>query len=503
MNEWMKTGGVLLAGAILATITGLTGPKAIKGEAFAEQGKPFFPAFTDPEAAQSLQVVEWDATAAQPFTFKVEFRDGRWVIPSHHNYPADAKDRLAKTATSVIGMLKDSIRTERKEDYPACGVVDPEDSSGADPKARGRRLTLRDGAGNVLADLIIGRKMPGEKNRWFVRVPDQRRVYSVALDLDLSTRFTDWIETDLTRIKADSVWRLVVKDYEVVAEGGVARLNPRPPVSVEKPRDTWTMQGLDPAAEEVNAATVGTMTQTVEGLKIVGIRKKPEGLSRDLKRRDGFKVDDRSFSDLIARGYFYDDRSGTLYSKQGELEVHCEDGVVATLRFGDIFTGSGLGLSSGADEPEEKKDDRKPAAKEARYLMITAHFDEKALRPEAMDENMPKPGYRVDTRPLTRWQREQLDDQRAKDHAKAMEAFKGRMMEAGKKFNARKEAGIKRAKQLQDRFADWYYVIDAESFAKVHVDRKALVKGKGEEFGPEGPPPGPDDGHDHGPDDPH
>ena len=59
--------------------------------------------------------------------FKVKFKDGKWVIPSHHNYPADAKDRLAKTAAGVMGLTKDTIRSDRVEDQEDMGVIDPLD----------------------------------------------------------------------------------------------------------------------------------------------------------------------------------------------------------------------------------------------------------------------------------------------------------------------------------------------------------------------------------------
>ena len=38
------------------------------------------------------------------------FKDNKWVIPSHYNYPADARDRLSKTAAAVMDLTKDTIR---------------------------------------------------------------------------------------------------------------------------------------------------------------------------------------------------------------------------------------------------------------------------------------------------------------------------------------------------------------------------------------------------------
>jgi hypothetical protein len=54
-----------------------------------------FAAFTDPNAATSLEVIEFDEQALAARPFKVLQRDGRWTIPSHDNYPADAGTRLA------------------------------------------------------------------------------------------------------------------------------------------------------------------------------------------------------------------------------------------------------------------------------------------------------------------------------------------------------------------------------------------------------------------------
>jgi hypothetical protein len=59
----------------------------------------------------------------------VTFENGRWTIPSHHGYPADGKDRLAKTAAGLIGLTKDDFRTDNVADHEACGVIDPLDNT--------------------------------------------------------------------------------------------------------------------------------------------------------------------------------------------------------------------------------------------------------------------------------------------------------------------------------------------------------------------------------------
>ncbi len=91
-------------------------------------GEQFYPDFQDPTAAQVLRVVAYDEPTASIKEFKVEYRDGKWTIPSHHNYPADGKDRLAKTAASVIGTARDSLVSRRKSDQARYNTVDPEDT---------------------------------------------------------------------------------------------------------------------------------------------------------------------------------------------------------------------------------------------------------------------------------------------------------------------------------------------------------------------------------------
>ena len=109
-NDLKKTlifAGAALALLLLAFVT--TRPRNLTAEEFTQdQGKAFFPDFTDPRSAKALEVIDFDTDTASAIPFKVEYsKEKGWVIPSHHDYPADAKDRLAKTAAGVIDLKKD------------------------------------------------------------------------------------------------------------------------------------------------------------------------------------------------------------------------------------------------------------------------------------------------------------------------------------------------------------------------------------------------------------
>ena len=117
---------------------------------FNDQGQPFFPSFKEPLTCTSLEVIDYNPSTATAAPFKVMFKDGTWGIPSHHNYPADAKDRLAKTAAGVIDLKKDTIRSDQVEDHETLGVIDPLDTKNTTLKGRGKRVTLRNKADEIL-----------------------------------------------------------------------------------------------------------------------------------------------------------------------------------------------------------------------------------------------------------------------------------------------------------------------------------------------------------------
>lgn len=502
MNESIKTAIFAGTAAVLAVLAWATAPKPPSAEVFAEQGQPFFPEFKDRYAATSLQVVEFDAATARAAGFKVEFKNGKWVIPSHHDYPADAKERLAKTSAMVIGIVKEKIQTDRKEDHAACGVVDPEEEGNFDAKDRGKRVTLRDATGNALADLIIGRRVSAEAGRWFVRVPGQKRVYAVKMDVDLSTKFADWIETDLLKLDPAQIWKVVVNDHSVIEKDGRFELQPGTKTEVTRPKEAWQMEGLA-SNEEVNAEVMGTLGSTLDDLKIAGVRKKPELLTRDLKKNKGIPENEAVVLDLMRRGFFYAN-DGQLYSKEGELEVHCKDGVVYSLKFGFVFSGVGEEVTAGTEEKKEpgkdEKKDPKAAPTESRYLMITAAFDEKSVQADPVPDP-PAGEFRVDTRPRPERVLRQEDEARQKRLDAAMLKWNEDAAKSAKQKTELGDAGKKRAKQLTDRFADWYYVIGAEAYGKVHLSKKDLVRGTDKPAGPELPPddedPNGHENHDH------
>src|SRR5262245_62359456 len=119
------------------------------------------------------------------------------------------------------------------------------------------------------------------------------------------------------------------------------------------------MAGLS-ADQELDSDKIRTLSDALADLKIVGVRTKPAGLTRDLKKSDkeGIKLTAPTVASLQSKG-FYMTREGQLLSNQGDVRVYTDEGVVYTLRFGEVVLGAGDDLTAGTPDDAEKKADEK------------------------------------------------------------------------------------------------------------------------------------------------
>ncbi|MCR9246556.1 MAG: DUF4340 domain-containing protein [bacterium] len=382
MNEIVKTGVILGGAAVLAIVAASIGPETVRQDLFSDEGEEFFPGFTAPDNAVELEVTQFNADKASASKFAVRRdKEGRWTIPSHGGYPADAKDSMGKAAAMLIGLTKQRAVSDRKDDHANYSVRDPLDASN-DVEGRGTRVTMKDTAGNVLADLIVGKELDGKLDVYYVREPEKRRTYSTKLDGELSTKFSDWIETDLLKAKAFDIQSITFDNYSI--DEVANRIVPGEKLLVSKDSENkWALDGLDATKEEPNADKLREIGDALTSIKIVGVRTKPEGLTSRLERATGFDrmLLQRSLAD---KGYF--PSGGKLYSNEGDLLFTTKKGVRYTLRFGELVPGDDDAVSSGkigSQDPKEGETGPPETVMNNRYLMVSAEFDEALLeKPE-------------------------------------------------------------------------------------------------------------------------
>ena len=454
MSETRTTMTYAGAALLLLALAFSTAPRHITPDAFLDRGEAFFPEFTDPNVATTLEVIEFDEETAAARPFKVTFNEGRWTIPSHHNYPADGKERLAKTAAGVIGIKKDDFRSNNVADHEALSVLDPLDQTVTTLKGRGKRVTIKGESDQILADLIIGNKLEGRANLRFVRLPDQKRVYVARIDMDISTQFGDWIERALLQVNQPDIEQLTLKDYSINERTGT--INQRDLVILDRDQDSWKANRMS-STQEVDSTKLNDLLKAIEELSIVGVRPKPEGLSRNLSRSDGGEgISQVDLLSLQSKGYYFT-RDSNLVSNEGELEIRSSQGVIYTLRFGEILYGTGDAVTAGTDS--SNGDEKESGPGENRYLFITASFD---------PNRFPEPAQPSNTDFLNKSEDDWTDtDRKNKELKDKHDEWLGKV-----------EEGRELSDQLNTRFADWYYVISSSSFDKVHLKRSDLIKRK-------------------------
>lgn len=268
---------LVLIAVILCIAAIFAVPSSVEPEAFSDQGELFFPEFTDPLECKELEVYAPDSDTGEVKVFNVRFEKGLWRIPSHHGYPADAKERMAGAAASLIGLRKDQIRSDRPEDQATFKVEDPRDPA-ASLEGRGKRIIMKDGAGRTLADIIVGKEVEGHMDWAYLRKPESKRIYAVNLKGnkegyagqlldDISTTFSEWIDTDLLHLKRWEVNRILLQNYSVDEEKGTVDTKER--LDLAKKDGNWTLADLA-EEEQVAKSSVDEILDTLDDLTKIG-----------------------------------------------------------------------------------------------------------------------------------------------------------------------------------------------------------------------------------------
>lgn len=405
-------------------------PREAATASFEDTGTALFEGFTDPTLATALEVVTWDDKGAKVVRFAVEQKSGRWVIPSHNDYPADGTERMGKAAASFIDVKKDIYYGDNAAEHGQFGVVDPTSADGKGDE-KGKHVTIKDASGATLVDIIVGKEITDKQGFFYVRSPQEKRVYGARLEMDISTNFTDWIEKDLLKVKREEIVTMLYDPYTVDEQlGKVTGSAPvRASLASVDGKDEWQAdEGVDvPEGKIVDTAKVRQMITAIANIKIVGVRPRPKPLTLPA---------------LQAKGFFVTPDGQRLFGNEGEARVVTKDGIVFSLYFGEITYESGLALTAGGEE-EGAEEPASPALDEPkdekaanRYMFVEVAYDpqmDKGEEPEAApaeDGDPPKATVR----------------------------------------------GQERAKQLQGRFGEWFYVISDMSYKQIHKERAELFK---------------------------
>lgn len=416
MNENTKTIGFVAVAVVVALLVWITRPRLPELDSESDVPDVLFAAFDDPLTAASLEIIEFDEENASLRQFKVaqapkseeEDAPKQWSIPSHDNYPADAKDQLAEVAAGLVGLKVLTMESDAPGDHAEYGVVDP-DSKKLKPGdvGVGTRVEMKDEDDAVLVSLIVGKEVPDRSELRYVRMAGKDPVYTVKLSTNkFSTKFEDWIEDDLLKLQTWDITQVQVYDYSVDFDAG--RQTPRDRMTLDyddsATDDKWKLSEnkafeegkwvdqVIPDDQELDTEKLNNMKSEFDKLKIVNVARKPEGLSENLKNTGEVKIDAQSSQSLANRGFYIAQVEDhyELLSSEGEINISMKDGVQYVLRFGDV---AGRGEEAEADEEKEEEgaeqSEKSDTENVNRYLFVMAEFNPAAIAPPVL-EPMPE-----------------------------------------------------------------------------------------------------------------
>ncbi len=360
----------------------------------------------------------------------------------------------------------------------------------------GLLVAVKDAKGKELAKLIIGKRVKGTEDQYFVRKPGQPPVYVVKIDPEkFPTEFEKWIERNLLKINTLDIDRVTLKDYSIITTQTLAgprgKIEERfeAQVTWDSDQSKWVLDELvqfrngekKPTellpTEELNSQKLNDLKTALGDMKIVGVLRKPTGLGADLKAGADFMNNEESQTSLMNRGFYLVDIGGgvpEIRAANGEVLVGLKDGVEYVLRFGEI--------ASVAQEGQEGKINR--------YLFVTARLDESKFPPLQLD---PLPGGETTRLPGGRQGRSETRRGRGgqegrqlrkkpKEEKTDLELERERIRKENQRKQDERDEKLKKANtqiaELNARFADWYYIISEDEYKKVHLGRNDLIAEK-------------------------
>ncbi len=225
-----------------------------------QTGQPVFPVLKT-----TINDVAEMRISTQSGTITVHQEDDSWRVKEKHDYPAD----LGKVRETLIGLAELKIlepKTRKPEHYEKLGVQDV-DAEGS----LSTGVTLKDAAGNTLAEVIIGNDRPAkgnsEQKEMFIRKPGNPQTWLAMGKLSIEKNPGEWLDKELIRIETKRVRRM-----RVIHPDGTRLVVEKP-----KPADLDYHMVNRPAGLELQSQfTVNNVVSTVASLSLDDVNPRSE-----------------------------------------------------------------------------------------------------------------------------------------------------------------------------------------------------------------------------------
>jgi hypothetical protein len=358
---------------------------------------------------------------------------------------------------------------------------------------------------------------------------------------NVSTKFVDWVEKDFLDLDKWNIKRVTLDNYEVnLAKGQLNRKDK--PYVLDYENSEWKLSGSTLSdKEELNKDKLDALKDAFDDLEIIDVESKPEILVANLKQGNEFfsnlkdKKNQAVVQSLQQKGFYtvavqnpQGQQVPKVVSNKGEILVGMKDGVEYVLRFGDIYRGPEEDENSTGDsryiyafarvnpslldplslepvpspitasEVSTKPDQNSSSEKGVKGDKGDKGIESKApnISPPGPPPNFvptssppsstpPPPPAAVKSKPVIPTVVDGnkslgTNDFTKKKAERDAEIARINASNANKQreYNDKVAKAQKRADELNENLAGWYYVISNEVFEKIRLERTDFVKAK-------------------------
>ena len=158
------------------------------------------PEAVEPEDPSDASAPDAPATVA---TFVVKKEGESWGAAEKGGYPIDVS-KLKQLVIALADMRVVAEMTKKPEGHVKLGVQEI-----TEPKAESKRVTLQDGSGKVVADVLIGKPKQtrnfGGKPSLYVRRVGENQVYEVTGQVSVAVDAASWLDREVAKLEAARV----------------------------------------------------------------------------------------------------------------------------------------------------------------------------------------------------------------------------------------------------------------------------------------------------------
>jgi hypothetical protein len=462
--------------------------------------------------------------------------------PQKADYPANANNQVKDVSTILLDLRIIDTASEGAGEHAKYGVLDPSSANPGDlGVGRSIALKNRSGSnlaqliiGNEVEGLS-GTRYVRKPDESTVFTAEMRNANNV------STKFVDWVEKDFLDLDKWNIKRVTLDNYEVnLAKGQLNRKDK--PYVLDYENSEWKLSGSTLSdKEELNKDKLDALKDAFDDLEIIDVESKPEILVANLKQGNEFfsnlkdKKNQAVVQSLQQKGFYtvavqnpQGQQVPKVVSNKGEILVGMKDGVEYVLRFGDIYRGPEEDENSTGDsryiyafarvnpslldplslepvpspitasEVSTKPDQNSSSEKGVKGDKGDKGIESKApnISPPGPPPNFvptssppsstpPPPPAAVKSKPVIPTVVDGnkslgTNDFTKKKAERDAEIARINASNANKQreYNDKVAKAQKRADELNENLAGWYYVISNEVFEKIRLERTDFVKAK-------------------------